>query len=102
MTDTQDTTNSRIDAERPSPEASPSAGWRETAELMHVGAGREECDVLGCHREGEHFDVFADDPATVDAADEFDTVDDAADTDDVLREGVRCSDHAKDFLEVSS
>lgn len=85
MTDTQDT-NSRIDADRPSPEASPSAGWRETAELMHVTAGLEECDVLGCDREGEPLEV-------VDAGD---------DTDDVLREGVRCSDHAKDLLEVSS
>ena len=86
MTDTQDTANSRIDADRPSPEASPSAGWRETAELMHVTAGLEECDVLGCDREGEPLEV-------VDAGD---------DTDDVLREGVRCSDHAKDLLEVTS
>jgi hypothetical protein len=85
MTDTQDT-NRRIDADRPSPEASPSAGWRATAELMHVTAGLEECDVLGCDREGEPLEV-------VDAGD---------DTDDVLREGVRCSDHAKHFLEVSS
>ena len=85
MTDTQDT-NRRIDADRPSPEASPSAGWRETAELMHVTAGLEECDVLGCDREGEPLEV-------VDAGD---------DTDDVLREGVRCSDHAKDLLEVTS
>jgi hypothetical protein len=102
MTDTQDTTNSRIDVDRPAPEASPSAGWRETAELMHVTAGREECDVVGCHREGEQFDVFVDDPGTVNTDAEGDTVDDAADTDDLLREGVRCSDHAKDFLEVSS
>jgi hypothetical protein len=85
MTDTQDT-NSRIDADRPSPEASPSAGWRETAELMHVTAGLEECDVLGCNRDA--------DPVRV--------VDGDADTGDVLREGVRCSDHAKDLLEVSS
>ena len=85
MTDTQDT-NSRIDADRPSPEASPSAGWRETAELMHVTAGLEECDVLGCDREGEPLEVVDGDP----------------DTGDVLREGVRCSDHAKHFLEVTS
>jgi len=85
MTDTQDT-NSRIDAERPTPEASPSAGWRETAALMHVTAGREECDVLGCDREGEPLEV----------------VDGDTDADDVRREGVRCSDHAKHFLEVSS
>jgi hypothetical protein len=84
MTDTQDT-NSGIDDDRPTPEASPSAGWRETAALMHVTAGREECDVLGCDREGEPLEVVDD-----------------ADTDDVRREGVRCSDHAKDFLEVSS
>lgn len=85
MTDTQDT-NSGIDDDRPTPEASPSAGWRATAELMHVTAGLEECDVLGCDREGEPLEV-------VDAGD---------DTDAVLREGVRCSDHANDFLEVSS
>ena len=89
MTDTQDT-NSRIDADRPTPEASPSAGWRETAALMHVTAGREECDVLGCDREGEPVRVIDGD------------ADLGADTDAVLRECVRCSDHAKDFLEVSS
>jgi hypothetical protein len=90
MTDTQDTANSRIDADRPSPEASPSAGWRETAALMHVAAGLEECDVLGCDRDGEPVRVIDGD------------ADPGADTDAVLREGVRCSDHAKDFLEVSS
>lgn len=84
MTDTQDT-NRRIDADHPTPEASPSTGWRETAALMHVTAGLEECDVLGCDREGEPLEVVDD-----------------TDTDDVLREGVRCADHAKDFLEVSS
>ena len=84
MTDTQDT-NSRIDADRPSPEASPSAGWRETAELMHVTAGLEECNVLGCERDAE--------PVRV--------IDDAANT-DTVREGVRCSDHAKHLLEVTS
>jgi len=66
-------------------EASPSAGWRATAALMHVTAGREECNVLGCDREGEPLEV----------------VDDDTDT-DAVREGVRCSDHAKDFLEVST
>ena len=45
----------------------------------------EECDILGCDRDAE--------PVRV--------IDDAADT-DTVREGVRCSDHAKDFLEVSS
>ena len=90
MTDTQDTANSRIDADRPTPEPSPSAGWRATAALMHVTAGREECDVLGCDRGGEPLEV-------VDGG-----ADHGADTDDVLRECVRCSDHAKDFLEVSS
>ena len=84
MTDTQDT-NSGIDADRPTPEASPSAGWRKTAALMHVTAGREECDVLGCDRRGEPLEM----------------VDGDADT-DAVREGVRCSDHAKDFLEVFS
>jgi len=81
MTDTQDT-NSGIDADRPTPEPSPSAGWRETAALMHVAAGLEECDVLECDREGEPVEVI--------------------DGDTVRREGVRCSDHAKGFLEVSS
>lgn len=85
MTDTQDT-NSRIDADRPTPEPSPSAGWRETATLMHVTAGLEECDVLRCDRDGEPIRV----------------VDDTAADTDAIREGVRCSDHAKDFLEVSS
>jgi hypothetical protein len=85
MTDTQDT-NRRIDADRPTPEASPSAGWRETAELMHVTAGLEECDTPECDRDA--------DPVRV--------VDGDADTGDVLREGARCSDHAKEFLEVSS
>lgn len=89
MTDTQDT-NSRIDADRPTSEASLSAGWRETAALMHVTAGREECDVLGCDRKGEPIRVIDGD------------ADPGADTDAVLRECVRCSDHAKDFLEVSS
>jgi hypothetical protein len=84
MTDTKNTPNSCIDDDRPTPEASPSAGWRETAALMHVTAGLEECDVLGCDREGEPLEVVD------------------GDTDDVLREGVRCSDHANDFLEVSS
>ena len=85
MTDTQDTANRRIDDDRPTPEASPSAGWRETAALMRVTAGLEECDVLGCDRDAE--------PVRV--------VDDDTDT-DAVREGVRCSDHAKGFLEVSS
>ena len=53
---------------------------------MHVTAGLEECDILGCDREGEPLEV----------------VDGDVDTGDVLREGVRCSDHAKDLLEVSS
>jgi len=83
MTDTKNTTNSRIDDDRPTPEPSPSAGWRETAELMHVTAGLEECNILGCDRDAE--------PVRV--------IDAAADT---VREGVRCSDHANDFLEVSS
>ncbi|MWV41192.1 hypothetical protein [Natrialba sp. INN-245] len=42
MTDAHTTTDSWIDAERPSPEASPSAGWRETAALMHVPVDLEE------------------------------------------------------------
>lgn len=88
MTDVHNTTDSRIDAEPTTPEPSPSAGWRETAALMHAGAGAglEECDVPRCDRNGE--------PVRV--------ADDTEDTDDALREGVRCSTHAKDFLEVSS
>lgn len=81
MTDTQDT-NRRI-ADRPTPEPSPSAGWRATAAIMHVTAGLEKCVVLGCDRDRES-------PEVVD------------ETGDVRREDVRCSDHAKDFLEVSS
>lgn len=84
MTDTQDA-NSRIDDDRPTPEASPGAGWRATAAPMHITAGLEECDVLGCDHDAE--------PVRV--------IDDDADT-DAVREGARCSDHAKDFLEVSS
>ena len=83
MTDAKNTTNSRIDADQPTPEASPSAGWRETAAPMHVTAGLEECDVLGCDREGDPLEVVDDDT-------------------DAVREGVRCSEHAKGFLEVTS
>jgi hypothetical protein len=85
MTDARNTTDSRIDAEPTTPEASPSAGWRETAALMHVAPGLEECDVPECDRDGEPVRVV-----------------DEPDTDAVLREGVRCSEHAKEFLEVSS
>jgi hypothetical protein len=84
MTDTQDTANSRIDADRLLPEASPSAGWRATAALMHVTAGLEECDVPRCDHEGERL-------KEVDG-----------DTDDVRREDVRCIDHEKDIMEVST
>jgi hypothetical protein len=82
MTDTQDT-NSRIDGDRPTPEPSPSAGWRETAALMNVTPGLKECDVLGCDRDGDPVRVLNGDTDTV-------------------REGVRCSGHAKGFLEVTS
>ena len=51
---------------------------------MHVTAGLEECDVLGCDREDEPLEVVD------------------GDAGDVLREGVRCSNHAKDLLEVTS
>jgi len=44
MTDALNTTNSRTDTDQPTPESSPSAGWRETAALMHVTAGLEEVD----------------------------------------------------------
>jgi hypothetical protein len=84
MTDAHDTTTSRTDTDRPSPEASPSAGWRETAASMHVPAGLEECDVPECDRDGEPVRV-------VDGS-----------TDDVRREAIRCSEHTKEFLEVSS
>lgn len=63
-------------------EHSPSTGWRETAEIMHAIAGLGRCDVLGCDRDADPVRVM--------------------DTDDALRESVRCSIHAKDFLEVSS
>lgn len=77
MTDTRDTTDSRIDTEQTTPEPSPSAGGRETAAMTHVTAGLEECD-----RDAEPVLVI--------------------DGDDVRHEGVRCSDRAKQFLEVSS
>ena len=82
MPDTPTPTTSRTAFEPTAPESSPSAGWRETAASMHTvpGLGRR------ADREGEPLEV-------VDADD---------DTDAVLREGVRCSDHAKDFLEVTS
>ena len=84
MTDALNTSNSRTDADQPTLEPSPSAGWRETAALMHVTAGLQECDVLGCGREGEPLEVVD------------------GDTDDVRREGVRCSDDKMDFMEVST
>lgn len=51
---------------------------------MHVTAGLEGCEVPGCDRKGEP-------PEVVDG-----------DTDDVRREDVRCSDHEKDIMEVST
>jgi hypothetical protein len=89
LTGTHDT-DRRFDADRPTPEASPSTGWRATAALMHVTAGCGECNALGCDREGDPLEVIGGD------------TDANTDTDDARREGVRCWDHAKDFLEVSS
>jgi len=83
MTDAHNTTESRIDTEPTAPEPSPSAGWQETAALMHVAPGLEECGVPECDRDGEPVRVVDD-------------------TEAVVREGVRCSAHAKDFLEVTS
>jgi hypothetical protein len=51
---------------------------------MHVTAGLQECDALGCDREGDPLEVVD------------------GDTDDVRREGVRCSDDKMDFMEVST
>ena len=84
MTDALYTAISRTDSRQPTPESSPSAGWRETAALMHVTAGLEECDVPRCDHEGERLE-------------EVD-----GDTDDVRREDVRCIDHEKDIMEVST
>ena len=39
MTGAHNTPDSRIETEPTTPEASPSAGWRETAALMHVAPG---------------------------------------------------------------
>lgn len=86
MTDTQDTANSRIDADRSSPEASPSAGWRETAANMHVSAGRETCAVREYDREAEPVRVVS-----------F-----RAGRTDILRQNLRCPIHSKDFLKVIS
>lgn len=80
MTDTQDTANSRIDTDRPTPEPSPSAGWRETAALMHAPAGLKECDAPDCDRVGH--------PVTIMGADRAPSV--------------RCRVHSRDYFEVSS
>lgn len=51
---------------------------------MHVTAGLQECDVLGCDRDGEQLEVVD------------------GDTDDVHRKGVRFSDDKMDFMEAST
>ena len=84
MTDALNTSNSRTDADQPTPEPSPSAGWQETAALMDVTPGLEEGDVHRCDREDELLEVVD------------------GDTEDVRREDVRSSDHEKDFMEVST
>ena len=84
MTDAQNISNSRTDADQPTPEPSPSAGWRETAALMHVTPGLEECDIHGCDPEDEPLEV-------VDGG-----------TEDVPREDGRSSDHKKGIMEVST
>lgn len=61
----------RIDDEHPEP--SPSTGWREVAECMHVAAGRGEREVI--------------------------TVTDGEET---LRRAALNPDFSKDFLEVST
>lgn len=84
MTDAQNISYSRTDGDQPTPEPSPSAGWRETAALMHVTPGLEECYVHGCDREGEPLEVVD------------------GDTEDIRREDVRSSDHGKRIMEAST
>jgi len=64
-------------------ERSPSTGAEETAEVMGVeyGLGTPECDAPDCDRDAEPIVVI---------------------TAEHARESVRCSTHAKDFLEVST
>jgi len=80
----QHTTHGRIDRDHYEP--SPSTDWRATTRILAATPGADhtlECDAVECDRTG--------DPVTVvDAA-----------TGDVRR-GVRCTDHAKHFLEVST
>lgn len=64
-------------------ESSPSTGWKETAWINHVTPGRGDCDALECDRD-------ADPVRVVDS------------TGAIVREGERCSGHAKHFLEVST
>lgn len=66
-------------------EHSPSTGAEETAEVMGVeyGRGTPECDAPDCDRDAEPI-VVVDEPT------------------EHVRESVRCSTHAKDFLEVST
>ena len=45
MTDAQEPTTSRTDTKQSPPEASPSGGWRETAEAMHVDAEPDPEDL---------------------------------------------------------
>jgi len=80
------TQNGRIDPDHYEP--SPSTGHAELTRILGATAGADhtpECDAVDCDRDAE--------PVTV--------VDDDGPTENV-RESVRCSTHAKDFLEVST
>lgn len=69
------------------PEPSPSAGHRDVVDVLDATAGADHtrtCDVLECDRD-------ADPIAVVDLA-----------TDEIIRRGVLCRDHARDVLGVST
>lgn len=85
MTDVPHTTDP-TNSNRSAPESSPSCGWREIAEAMHVDAGRPECDRPDCDRPGEPIRIVKGEP----------------DDGTAVLAGVRCSDHAKALLEATS
>ena len=67
MTDAHTPTNSRIDTEPTLPEASPSAGWRKTAEFLDAPHAHDVepvdavgCGALGCHTDAPLFQVPTD------------------------------------------
>lgn len=77
-------TADRIDPDHYEP--SPSTGYAEVTRVLDALAGADhtpECDAVGCSRDAEPVTIV--DAASGDA-----------------RQAVRCTDHAKPFLEVTS